>query len=202
MLAQTIANRLLAPFTVAPQVTLAQYAASGFADNVLDRLDDYRTRNGATTRPADARRFQVFAMGDYNGAREDAGAGSVGLRSDTGGVTVGAEFLARPGLLVGLAFNHTEPDAGADKLFGGRSHLTSDQAALYGSFGNPNWFVDGLLSYGFNQYDLSRLGIVNQLRASPGGGAPSPPRRKPAISSTRPGRGWARSASCPSPTCG
>lgn len=171
--AQAIANQLVAPFTVGTQVALAEGTARGFSESLLGRLDAYRFQNGLRVQPLPpgAPPFQVYVMGNYLGLDHDPVRGSTDLHSDAGTVTAGLDYRINPNLVVGAAYNYSNPGSSRDQWFGAKTDLTSNQIAAYGTFNYPNFFVDGVIGYGFNSYSVTRPGVIDALSASPDGGA-------------------------------
>jgi len=81
---------------------------------------------------------------------------------------LGGEFRSDSRTLYGLAFNYSQPNTTLNNSFGSIK-LDSYQFAGYASVSYPNWFVDAVLSGGFNAFQVVRPGVVDQIKASPDG---------------------------------
>jgi outer membrane lipase/esterase len=114
----------------------------------------------------------LFAEGGYaNGSRESR-YGAPGFDYDAPSVTVGAEYRARPDLLLGAAFNYSNASTNLTALgLAGstRIDVNAYQFAGFASLNRPDWFADLVVGYGFNDFDVSRAGIVDRLNSTPTG---------------------------------
>jgi outer membrane autotransporter protein len=68
-----------------------------------------------------------------------------------------------------LAGSYSKQNAEQDQWFGGDIDLKSYSVAAFASLSYPNIFLDGILSYGSNSYDITRPGVISPLQASPNG---------------------------------
>lgn len=194
-IAQFIANQLNAPLTLGPQADLGQAAGLAFSSTLIDFLSAERRRNMAMSVPSafaadlpgrapppvtipiqPGSPFSVFALGTYVGvdrtAQNRAGGGSLGntYGADFGGVTAGVLYQATPNLVLGAAFNYLTTSVDLRGLSNGRIDLDSFQGAGFASLSFPNFFADAAVTYGGNDYRLSRPGVLNdRLTASPSG---------------------------------
>lgn len=191
ILAQSIANQMIAPFTIAPQGEIAAVGAQAFASSLLLRLDSYRSLNAPQTVPATytadlpgqpprviptaillGNPVSLFAEGGYATGGRDSRVGAPSFDYDFANVTVGAEYRATPNLLLGAAFNYGNPYINLTSLgSAGATQINVDtyQVGGFASFNYPNWYADFVFGYGFNQYDTTRAGIVDQLQSSHSG---------------------------------
>ena len=171
VLARYINNLLTAPYTIAVQADIAQSAAAAFQELIQLQLNTERLRvlgpQGPGQGPA-VGRLSVYASGDYSGGGRSDRSGAYGGDWNAGGVSVGAQYWATPNLLLGLAFNYSGPgstlNTGTSKI-----SLDSYQFGGYASLNYPNWFLDGVLSGGFNNYKVQRAGVIDTLTGSPNG---------------------------------
>ena len=90
------------------------------------------------------------------------GAGGIGGSGDThgigyamGGVAGGMEHRFDPTLLAGIAVGYTRSGYGTNGLSGSGS-INTFSAALYSSYAPGNWYVDGVLGYGYAYGTLNR----------------------------------------------
>jgi outer membrane lipase/esterase len=180
-------NLLFAPETVAPQVEFGEVAARAFTNSLFSRLDANRfecpapTVNAAYSADLPRRRaaptpvpvfvcpqFSVFVTGTYGHGDRDDRVGIIGYDYDLGAVTGGAEYRVGSNLLLGGAFNYTRTEADLNVGFG-KIDLDSYQVGLFGSLSYPNWFLDGAVTYGMNEYSIERPGFVAPVTATPEG---------------------------------
>ncbi|HJZ30614.1 MAG TPA: autotransporter domain-containing protein [Hyphomicrobiaceae bacterium] len=177
LVADYMANIVLAPDTIAVQPAITAAATSNFTGAVLGRLDALRERNtiselrgglkdvgygGPATRP-DTSRFTVYTIGTFASANHPDAPNLAGFDSDAGSGTAGIEYRAGPGLIVGLAGNYTSTDADLDR----RASIDVDaaQVAGYLSYASRRWFADALIGYGHHDLDLSRPGVIDIIRS-------------------------------------
>jgi outer membrane autotransporter protein len=120
--------------------------------------------------------FSIFAFGTYlnveRTAFSAAGGGSTGssFDADLGGITAGVSYQATPELAVGVAFNYLATSVELDGLSRGSIDMDSLQGAVFASLALPNIFADAALTYGVNDYELDRPGVMgDRLTASPSG---------------------------------
>ncbi|GJD74095.1 autotransporter domain-containing protein [Methylobacterium goesingense] len=187
--AQAIANQLIAPYTIAPQGEIADVSARAFGNSLLLRLDAYRAQNTPALVPAAytadlpgraappvpmavllGNPVSLFAEGGYaNGSRERR-VGAPGFDYEAPSVTVGAEYRARPDLLLGAAFNYSNASTNLTSLGAlGATRIDVDtyQFAGFASLNRPDWFADLVVGYGFNDLAVSRAGLLDRLSATP-----------------------------------
>jgi outer membrane autotransporter protein len=105
---------------------------------------------------------QVF--GDY--ADQGAKDGVDGYTAGTWGLAAGADAGVLDDLRVGLSFAYARTDVNdSGSRSGSGETVNSYIATLYGSYVAPKWYVDGTLSYGWHDFDGTRL--VNFTGAPP-----------------------------------
>ncbi|GLS44250.1 autotransporter domain-containing protein [Methylobacterium brachythecii] len=194
-IAAFLANQLNAPLTIGPQGDLGQSAGIAFSSTLIDFLSAERRRNMAMSVPAmysadlpgkapapvtipviPGSPFSVFALGTYlnadRTAQNRAGGGSIGnsYSADFGGVTAGLLYQATPNLVLGAAFNYLNTSVDLRGLSNGRIDLDSFQGSVFASLSYSEFFADGVLTYGGNNYTIGRPGVLNdRLTASPSG---------------------------------
>ncbi|WP_267354086.1 MULTISPECIES: autotransporter domain-containing protein [unclassified Methylobacterium] len=188
---QAIANQLIAPYTIAPQVEIADAGARAFANSLLLRLDAYRAQNTPTVVGANfaadlpgraaapvptaillGNPVSLFAEGGFAAGGRDSRQGAPGFDYDAASVTVGAEYRARPDLLLGAAFNYSNPYVNLTSLGSvGATQIdvNSYQFAGFASLNRPDWFADLVVGYGFTDFDVTRAGVIDQIQSNPHG---------------------------------
>jgi phospholipase/lecithinase/hemolysin/uncharacterized protein YhjY with autotransporter beta-barrel domain len=189
-IAAYVANQLSAPLTIGPQGEIGQSAGLAFSSSLLDYLGSSRgpavlpvpsgtsaneDTSGSTAYDRDSP-FSFFAFGTYlnveRTAFSAAGGGSTGssFDADLGGITAGVSYQAAPELAVGAALNYLSTRVGLDGLSQGSIDMDSVQGALFASLALPDMFADAALTYGVNDYELERPGVMaDRLTASPSG---------------------------------
>ena len=181
-----VQNFLFAPETVFAQTELGQIAARTFTNSLLTRLDatrfetcpqsvvnasysaDLPSRPVAAPAPLGCPPFSVYVTGTYATGSRDDRIGATGYDYDLGGVSLGAEYRATPNILFGTAFNYSSMSADFKRGLG-KTDLDAYQFGLYTSITYPNWFVDGIVTYGIDNFDVKRPGFIAPVTASPDG---------------------------------
>ncbi|BAU89937.1 peptidase S49 [Methylorubrum populi] len=189
-----VANQLNAPLTIGPQGELGQAAGLGFSSTLIDFLSAERRRNMAMSVPATftadlpgrtappvtipvqvGSLLSVFALGTYlnvDRTAQNRAGGTIGntFSADFGGVTAGLMYQATPNLVLGPAFNYLNTSVDLRGLTNGRIDMDSFQGAGFASLSFPDFFADVVGTYGRNNYNLDRPGVVNdRLTAAPSG---------------------------------
>jgi outer membrane autotransporter protein len=117
---------------------------------------------------SDFGRWGFFASGIIGRAEQDGDSRTPEYDYDTTGLTVGVDFRANDAWVVGVALGYTQQDT---ELGDGRGDVDAKGWSIsgYSSWYNANnWYLDGVLSIGSNDYDLRRS-IVYQIVGSGGG---------------------------------
>jgi outer membrane lipase/esterase len=189
ILALAITNQLLAPYTMATQAEMAQSSGVVFANSLLGRLDAYRYQNTAAgpyasaasnayamatkappLQPADPLGpWSIFAMGTYARANQTDRLGAAGFDNDVGAGTVGFDYRWSRNLLLGGAFSYSDSSSNINLIGNTHTQVKAYQFAGFASANYANWFSDLVISYGINDYNISRSGVVDVLSASPHG---------------------------------
>lgn len=182
VMARYINNLINAPDTVAAQADVSQLVSAGFAGGLFQHLDAYRTSNVMASGPNNALAyapsgpilkvkavtelpFSVYMEGaHYSGSRGDR-VGANGFDYEINGGTIGAAYKLNPNVLVGGAFNYSNPKVDLTRAAG---HINMDayQFGGFASFNYTNWFADVVTTYGRNQYQLDRTGILTPVQGS------------------------------------
>jgi outer membrane lipase/esterase len=165
-----VANQLNAPFTIPVQADMAQSTAIAFTGSLQGRLDAYRYSNAAAS-PSNAYAmytkappsqspdaygpWSIFAMGTYVHANQRDELGVAGYDIDPGAGTVGFDYRWSRNLLLGSAFSYSDATVN-QSLDNAQTRLKSYQFAGFASLTYANWFADVVVSYGINNYNISR----------------------------------------------
>lgn len=92
--------------------------------------------------------------------------------STTGAVEVGADYRITHTWLLGAAFGYGHTHADLDTI-GSNATVNTYSPAVYTSYADKGWFVNGLASYGFSNYSQQRNvsipGFGGTASSSPGG---------------------------------
>ncbi|MEE4376480.1 MAG: Ig-like domain-containing protein [Candidatus Competibacteraceae bacterium] len=98
----------------------------------------------------------IFVSGTANFGDRDATENQAGFDFDTYGLTVGADYRFSDGLVLGTAFTYTDTDTDIDSN-GGNLDTQGYSLTLYGTYyGAERFYLDGMLNYGWYDYDQSR----------------------------------------------
>jgi uncharacterized protein YhjY with autotransporter beta-barrel domain/phospholipase/lecithinase/hemolysin len=184
IVADYMANIVMAPDTIAVQPGIVATTTGGFAGSLLDRLGGVRqlssvagivladpdgpmglghkqrTQRGAS--PASG--FSAFAMGTFLGSSRDEQFSLAGFDYDATAGTAGIEYGISRHLIVGLAANYTT--ASADLTSGANIDIDSVQAAAYLSYATRHAFADALVAYGLHDLGLVRPGVIDPVRGA------------------------------------
>ncbi len=156
-----VAKQLAAPLTLTAPADLGLDTGRQWGRTLSSRGDLYG-RDGSS---AEGLRFYILGDGfqsDHGATSQNSAFEAKGL-----GATVGAEY-AMPMGVVGIAGNYSRPkvtfgnDAARDK---GRSW----QVGAYGSVDMDGLFGQAYLGYGKDHNRITRVGVVDDMTASPGG---------------------------------
>lgn len=112
---------------------------------------------------ADWGRWGAFINGDLGFGEVDATDRENGLEFDGGGVTAGLDYRLNDNAVVGAALGYTTLDADFDRaatVSGGKVEADGYTVAVYGSYFSGGFYVDGIVGYGSNDYDLSRRIVI------------------------------------------
>lgn len=188
IMAAAIANQLAAPYTVAPQANLAAYNGRSFTGSLIRRLQTNGRENSAnatnsggptpsflsapenTSQGSEkSRPLRVFAEGVRGSDDHDSRTGSVGYESDFEGLTAGFEYRLNDNIVFGAAYGFADSDVDQDSWFGGGIDLNSHSMAAFASLDTDAFFWNGVVSYGYNDFDIKRPGIIAPLTASTDG---------------------------------
>jgi outer membrane lipase/esterase len=180
LVAEYMANIVMAPDTIAVQPGLVATTTSGFTATVLGRLDAARAQSSLAALQGDgpmglgnkqgrgpaapASRFTTYSIGTFQGGSRSDSFDLVGYEYDITSGTAGIEYRVNPNLIVGIAGNYTT--GSADLNSGASIDTDAVQAALYVSHSTRHWFADALVGFGHHDLDLARPGVIDFIRSS------------------------------------
>ncbi|NVO15750.1 MAG: autotransporter domain-containing protein [Rhodoplanes sp.] len=182
LIATYMANQIDAPTTVVPQGRITTSVASGFATSVFGRLDAYRTFQpygiGSAMAMAHAptkampikgpvpiapgSRWSMFSEVGYSGGTQDRQFYAAGYDLHAVGGTLGVEYRLDPTVRLGAVFGYSEPHVDLS-VQNARNNINAYQFAGYASYTDMNWFADGLLAYGRQDFALVRNGVIDTV---------------------------------------
>lgn len=181
LIATFMANQIDAPTTVVPQGSITTSIARGFASSLLARLDAERTFSpfgmGAALATAHAgpakapgpaepdQRWSIYGNVDYAGGSRDSQFLASGYDYSSFGGTIGADYRRDQNWKFGGAFSYANPRVDLD-VQNAHDNIDAYQLAGYASFVDAQWFADGLLAYGRQDFSLDRSGVTDTVTAS------------------------------------
>jgi outer membrane lipase/esterase len=176
-----VQNLLEAPETIAMQADLSQIAALRFSRALFDELDSAHWRACTPSAPPPQRmivkapkpapqcpQWSIFWNGSYGNGNWDDRVGATGFSYDLYAVNGGIEYRFNQNFLMGLAANFTRTNADLNHSLGSTG-LDSSQIGFFASYMDAGYFLDGALTWGFNNYLVTRPGFTSSVTASPGG---------------------------------
>jgi outer membrane lipase/esterase len=160
IVAQYVARQLAAPLTLEAPSDLGLATARQFGRTLSSRSDLYG-------RGSVAPGLKLYAVGDYFSDHSDPTDQNSAYDIRGGGGTIGAEFGLPIGA-VGIAGNYSRPhlDFGNDAS---RTTAHSWQVGAYGSVDVAGLFGQAYLGYGRDKNRITRMGVVDDMTASPSG---------------------------------
>ena len=115
------------------------------------------------------KRLGLFVNGGISLGNKDATDKEAGFDFTTLGVTGGVDYRFTNRLVLGLAFGYASNNSDIDKTdfvggrAGGKADTNSYTVSAYGTYYLSDFYVDGIVSYGWNHYDINRNIIYNIL---------------------------------------
>lgn len=190
VLGQYIVNRLNAPLSFAVQGDVAMNSAMGFASTLFGKLDMFRegftpasamnayaqmgnqpyVKAPYTKAPplAAANPWSFYMQGNGGISDRHATIASNGFRLESVGGTIGTEYRIDSNAFIGAAFDYSNPKA---RMHNDAGSTTADsyQIGLYGAWANANFFAQALATFGWQNYQNTRIGVLNSITSSPDG---------------------------------
>ena len=152
---QSILTKLEASLIGSNQVALSSILSlEGAATAALTgRQTAARETNGMSAGDDIGRGYQVWVQPFGSFQTQNATGGVDGSTSNSYGMVAGADTLVRPDLRVGLALTIGNTDiAYSGNLSGNKGTVLTTQLALYATWYQGHWFVDGAAGGGINWY--------------------------------------------------
>ena len=160
ILAHYVAAQLAAPLALGAPGDLGLQTARQFGRTLSTRSDLYG-RGGVT--PG----LKFYALGDYFSENVGANDQTAAFDVTGGGATVGAEY-GMPMGAIGIAANYSKPRVrfGNDSA---RINAHAWQVGAYASLDAGGLFGQAYAGYGRNHNRITRMGVVDDMSASPSG---------------------------------
>ncbi|GGL53508.1 autotransporter [Pseudomonas brenneri] len=96
----------------------------------------------------------VWVQGLSSNMDQDGRGGDNGYSANSSGMAVGVDGRLNDTTTVGAAYSYLNSNIHSD--LGNKTEVQGNALSLYGNWSLQNWFVDGSLSYGFNDNDSKR----------------------------------------------
>lgn len=154
--------------TLAPSATpMVQQTQSETANQVFNavgsRLSGGSTNSSQGMSSGDVLEdAAVWVQGLMNHAKLDKTAASDGFKSDTYGTALGLEKKLNNKAKAGIGYAYSKTDV---KATGRDTDVKTHTALVYGEYKPSNWFVNGIMSYGWSDYDESKNVAGNIVKA-------------------------------------
>lgn len=157
-----VAAQLDAPLTLQAPSEAAMNVGQQFGRTLTSRLDLGAPRDGDMPEG-----LAAYIVGDSYSRTIGGSRGNQPFDSDSVGVTVGLEYGFGSGV-IGVAGNYSKPKSDFDT---GAADVKSKSAQLgvYAGFGIAGAFAQGYLGYGWDDHDIDRRGVVENMSASTDG---------------------------------
>jgi uncharacterized protein YhjY with autotransporter beta-barrel domain len=176
LVAQYMANIVMAPHTIGVQPAIVSTTTGGFVSSLQGRLDATRDAAviaglggapaadgpmglGATTKgAAGSSGFTSFALGTFLGGSRSESPDLAGYDYESTSGTAGFEFRINRNLIAGVAGNYTTTSA--DLRDGANVDLDAIQGSAYLSYATTQVFAEVLAAYGSHAIGLARPGVL------------------------------------------
>ncbi|MDU9389160.1 autotransporter outer membrane beta-barrel domain-containing protein [Pseudomonas sp. zfem002] len=159
-LLQTLLNSNEADLTriaeqLAPETNGGATQAATTSQNLVSTATGNRTSGLRGASSGDAfKEAGVWVQSLYSDATQDLRDGVAGYNAYSRGIAVGADGKLNDQLTLGLAYSFINTDVNGKS--GNKTEVDSQAFTLYGGYELGNYFVDGSLTYGFNDNDSKR----------------------------------------------
>lgn len=98
-------------------------------------------------------RAAMWVQGLFNKSKLDDTSKSYGFDADSNGIAMGAEKYVTEDTKIGLGYAYTDTDIDGFKR---DTDVDTHTAFVYGEYKPSNWYVNGIASYGWSDYDESK----------------------------------------------
>jgi outer membrane autotransporter protein len=162
IVAHYIATQLQAPLTLQAPSETALETARQFGRTLNSRMDLAAPRDGGL-----AQGLKLFVVGDTASRDVEMDERTDAFDIDSVGGTAGVTYGFGNGI-VGIAGNYSRPRArfGANVS---RDEVDSYQVGAFAGYAIAGAFIQGHVGYGRDKHDIERMGVVENLRATPDG---------------------------------
>jgi outer membrane lipase/esterase len=142
---------LTSPQSVAPQGDIALGVARRQSENLDARLIALRNNREALTN----QRVGVFINGDLNFGNQDNNINKPGYDFANTGVTAGIDYRLTNNATLGVAVGYTANNTNLNNNLG-KIQVDSTGVSVYGSVVQNSFYADGVVSYGRNNFNITR----------------------------------------------
>lgn len=122
---------------------------------------------GASTDPPLGERWGAFVNAAYNWGDVDRTDLQDGYDFSNWGLVAGLDYRIDPNLVLGGAFGYQKTKSDYDDDLG-KVDATTYSLAVYGTYYKDNWYFDGLVGYGWINYDTERVINIPSTTSVPG----------------------------------
>lgn len=130
--------------------------ASALADGLWNELLTANGGSAGSDAGMNLGRLGVFVNGSVSLGNRDGSDNVAGFDFDTTGITLGADYRFTDQLVMGLAAGYLKTDTSLDAK-GGDLNTDGYSLSLYGTYyRDSGMYLDGILSYGNNDFDQTR----------------------------------------------
>jgi outer membrane lipase/esterase len=190
LMSRYISNIINARDSLSAPGDLGSGAGLAFSGSLLDRLDAQRRTNFPSPMNAQASMpvkasplsiplqpdspFSVFVQAttaaiDRSGGPTANGPSISELNAQYAGLIAGVDYRVTRNLTIGGAFNYLNTATDLNGLSHTHIEMNSFQGGGFASLSYSHFFVDCALTYGFNQGDTRRPGVMDTIYGSPDG---------------------------------
>ncbi len=157
---------LMSPQSVVPQGDVALGVVRRQSENLDARLIALRNNRETPTK----QRVGVFINGDLNFGNQDNSATKSGYEFANTGVTAGIDYRVTNNATLGVAVGYTANNTNLNNNLG-KIQIDSTGVSVYGSVVQNSFYADGVVSYGRNNFNITRkIAFDNRTAtASPAG---------------------------------
>ncbi len=101
-------------------------------------------------------RWGFFATGSFGNGSADPRSVTPGYGFHTGGLTAGVDYRFNDHAIFGVSAGYANYSSNVDNVGGGLDTHGWNLSAYSSFFRQDNWYLDGVLTYGNNSYDIRR----------------------------------------------
>jgi len=161
LIAEYAAAVLSAPQTVVPQGDIALDLARRQTQSLDSRFLALRSVRETPSN----QRVGVFINGDLNFGHKDSDTAETGFDFANTGVTAGVDYRVTDNVALGVAVGYTANNTNLNNNLG-KVQIDSNTVSVYGNFAQENFYADGVVSYGWNNFNITRKIEFNNRTAT------------------------------------